>query len=61
MENKTKVMSVKEFREEYNIGHNKAYEIIHCKGFPCIFIGRKCLIIRSKVDEWLEGNLGKKL
>lgn len=54
-----KSMSVREFCREYGIGHNKAYEIVHADGFPMVKLGRKILIIRSKVDEWLEGQIGK--
>lgn len=31
-----KVMTVKEFCEEYGIGHNRAYTIVNSKGFPMI-------------------------
>lgn len=54
-----KSMSVREFCIEYGIGHNKAYEIVHADGFPMIKCGRKIIIIRSKVDEWLENQIGK--
>ncbi|WP_123054500.1 DNA-binding protein [Clostridium sp. JN-1] len=55
---KKKVMTVSEFMDEYCIGHNKAYSLIHCKGFPVVFCGRKALIIRNKVDEWFLEHLG---
>ncbi|AGY75889.1 hypothetical protein [Clostridium autoethanogenum] len=57
---KKKVMTVSQFMEEYCIGHNKAYELIHCRDFPVVFCGRKALIIRNKVDEWFLGHLGEK-
>ena len=59
MENK-KLITVKEFIEEYGIGTNKAYEIVNSKGFPVIRIGKKILIIRNKVDEWLNDNIGER-
>ena len=49
MENK-KLITVKEFIEEYGIGTNKAYEIVNSKGFPVIRLGKKILIIRNKID-----------
>lgn len=55
---KRKTMTVKEFCEEYGIGENKAYEIVNSKGFPMFKCGRKIIIIRSKVDEWLEDQIG---
>ena len=54
-----KTLTVKQFSEEYDIGINKAYEMANAKGFPCIRVGKKILIIRSKLDNWLEDNIGK--
>lgn len=55
----SKTMTVKEFCSEYGIGMNKGYELINTKGFPMLRVGRKILIIRSKVDQWLEKQVGK--
>jgi excisionase family DNA binding protein len=57
MQNK-KLITVKEFVSEYGIGTNKAYEIVNSKGFPVIRLGKKILIIRDRIDEWLENNIG---
>lgn len=54
-----KTMSVKEFCSEYGIGINKGYEIINSNNFPIVRLGRKIIIIRSKVDEWMETQIGK--
>lgn len=54
-----KTMSVKEFCEEYGIGINKGYEIINSTGFPMLRLGRKIVIIRAKVDEWMVMQIGK--
>lgn len=54
-----KIITVKEFTEIYGFGMNKAYQIVSAKGFPMIKTGRKINIIASKVDEWLEKNIGK--
>ncbi len=54
-----KVMTVKEFCAEYGIGINKGYEIINNEGFPMLRVGRKIIIIRSKVDQWFENQIGK--
>ena len=59
MENK-KLITVKEFIEEYGIGTNKAYEIVNSKGFPVIRLGKKILIIRNKIDEWFSDNIGER-
>lgn len=56
--NNKKTMTIKEFASEYGIGINKAYEIVHSKGFPMVKCGRKIIILRSKVDVWLENHIG---
>lgn len=56
---KDKTMTVKEFCDEYRVGINKGYEIINSNNFPMVRLGRKILIIRSKVDEWMENQIGK--
>ncbi|HBF0593462.1 DNA-binding protein [Clostridioides difficile] len=53
-----KVMTVKEFSEEYGIGINNSYEMTHIKGFPAFTVGRKIFILRDKVDEWFLDNIG---
>ena len=57
MQNK-KLITVKEFVSEYGIGTNKAYEIVNSKGLPIIRLGKKILIVRDRLDEWLENNIG---
>lgn len=53
-----KTMRVKDFANQYNIGINAAYSIVHIEGFPKIRLGRKLLIISAKVDEWMNNNIG---
>ena len=57
MQNK-KLITVREFASEYSIGTNKAYEMVHSKDFPMVKLGRKILIIKDRVEEWLENNIG---
>lgn len=59
MQNK-KLITVKEFVSEYGIGTNKAYEIVNSKGFPIIRLGKKILIVRDRIDEWFNDNIGEK-
>lgn len=56
-----KTMTGKEFSLEYGIGENKSYEIVNMPNFPMIKCGKKIIIIRSKVDEWLENQIGRVL
>lgn len=43
---------------EYGIGTNKAYEMVNSKGFPVVRLGKKILVIRDRVDEFLYSNIG---
>lgn len=56
--NNKKLMTVKEFAMEYGIGTNKAYEMVNSKGFPVVRLGKKILVIRDRVDEFLYSNIG---
>ena len=58
--NNKKLITVKEFATEYGIGTNKAYEMVNSKGFPIVKLGRKILVIRDKIDEFLYNNVGEK-
>lgn len=51
-------MTPHELANEYGIGINKCYELVNCKGFPCIKNGNRYLIIRSQVDQWFINNVG---
>ena len=61
LENKIvkKTLTVKEFAAIYDLGVNKAYDVVNVKDFPKIRVGKKIIIIASKVDEWFENNIGK--
>lgn len=54
-----KTMTVKEFSIEYGVGLNKAYELTNSENFPAIRCGRRVIIIKSKLDDWFENNIGK--
>lgn len=58
MKNK-KLITVKEFSENYGICLNYAYKLANAEGFPMIKTGRKINILADKVDSWLENNIGK--
>lgn len=54
-----KTMTVKEFADYIGVGYVKAYEITRSKDFPSFKVGKKILVISSKVDEWLDDCIGK--
>lgn len=54
-----KTLTIKELAEVLQISENKARQLTHAKDFPVIVLGRTRLIVKSKLDEWLENNLGE--
>lgn len=58
-ERKSKIMSPKEFKDEYNIkSMHKVKKIIESPGFPMLKVERQQIIIRSEVDAWFKSNIG---
>ena len=52
-------MSVEEMAEELAIGRNVAYQLIKQPGFPSFMIGRRVLVNRKGLQEWMEAQYGK--
>lgn len=51
-------ISVKEFQELIGLSYQRTMDLIHRDDFPKLKVGRRILIISSKLDEWLESNIG---
>lgn len=49
-------LTVKELAEELNISRNTAYPLADQKDFPSFRIGRRLLINRAMLQEWLNQN-----
>jgi len=47
------VYSVKETAQVLNIGMNSAYNLVNSKDFPKITLGRKILVPKKSLEEWL--------
>ena len=56
-----KVMDIEEFRKEYDLGKQAAYNLAHRDGAPVIRNGKKFLFVRSKVDEFMESLIGEQI
>ncbi|WP_346961423.1 helix-turn-helix domain-containing protein [Clostridium sp.] len=56
-----KTCNSKELGSLLGISTAKARELIRIDGFPVIKIGRENRVILSKLDEWLEKNIGEVL
>ncbi|MEL5900573.1 helix-turn-helix domain-containing protein [Clostridium sporogenes] len=54
-----KTLTVKELAKVLGLSENKARQLTHAKDFPVLVLGRTRLTIISKLDEWLEENIGE--
>lgn len=54
-----KTMTVRELATYMGIGLNSAYNMVRSKGFPCIKVGRKYLVITDKLSDFINNNIGK--
>lgn len=52
-------MSVEDMAEELTIGRNVAYELVQQSGFPSFQIGRRVLISRKGLQEWIDAQCKK--
>lgn len=50
--------TIKELAEVLGVSENKARQITHAKGFPVLVIGVRRLTVISRLDQWLEENIG---
>jgi excisionase family DNA binding protein len=53
------VLTVKQLSEYLNVGINVAYELSHRKNFPTLRLGRKILIPREQLNEWINNQTSK--
>lgn len=58
-DSESRIWDVKQFSKAYGIGMNTAYEMVHAKDFPKIKKGRKFFILKNKVEDWFEKNIGR--
>ncbi len=47
-------MSVENMAEELAIGRNVAYQLVQQPGFPAFTIGRRVLVSRKGLQEWID-------
>jgi excisionase family DNA binding protein len=54
------VYTAKEASKALNVGTNKIYELLYQKQIPCIRVGRKYLIPKHSLENWLNESVGIK-
>ncbi|WP_404989052.1 helix-turn-helix domain-containing protein [Clostridium culturomicium] len=58
---KKRTCKTDELAEILGISLAKARRLVRIEGFPVLKVGRNNLVILSKLDEWLEENIGQVL
>lgn len=53
-----KTLSIKELQQILGLSYQKTMDLVHRDDFPKLKVGRRILIISSKLDEWIENNIG---
>ncbi len=52
-------MSVEDMADELAIGRNVAYQLVQDPGFPSFMIGRRVLVSRKGLQEWIDAQCKK--
>lgn len=52
------VIDAKTLSKVMGISLTKAYELFRSKGFPCISLGRRKIVPKDKLIEWLNSSAG---
>ena len=47
-------MTVEDMAEELTVGRSVAYELVQQPGFPSFMIGRRVLVSRKGLQEWID-------
>jgi hypothetical protein len=53
--------TVKEIRQIFKCSLSQAYELVNTAGFPTIIIGRKKLVEKKALENWIEKSRGKRI
>lgn len=52
-------LNTSEFAEVLGVSPNKARQLMKSKDFPAITVGSRKLVVISKLDSWLDKNIGQ--
>ena len=45
-------LTLQEASDYVGINIKKMSELTKIKGFPCVFVGRRTLVVKSKLEDW---------
>lgn len=54
MSNNCDILNVKQMAKYLGIGVNAAYRLVHQEDFPSIRIGKRIVISKTQLDNWVE-------
>ena len=57
-ENLPNVLSAEQLAQVLGISRAGADQLLHSEGFPTLRIGKRMLVPRDKLAEWIEKNIG---
>lgn len=52
--NNTLCYDMKTLQEVIPLGKNRLYDLVHSEGFPRISVGKRIIIPKKALEEWLE-------
>lgn len=52
-------LTTKEVQQLLRIGRDKAYALMHCKGFPSICLGHQYIVEKQALYKWIQSNESK--
>lgn len=58
LENLPNVLNAEQIARELGISRAGAYQLLHSEGFPTLRIGKRMLVPRDKLAEWIDKNTG---
>ncbi len=48
------LLGTKDLQKELNVGRDRAYNLMHAKGFPSIKIGRRYYVAPEELQKWIQ-------
>lgn len=61
MNNEPEYISVSEASKIIKVGKDTIYKLAKQPGFPCVKIGKRYIINKGKLFEWVESHEGKEI
>ena len=52
--NNTLCYDMKTLQEVIPLGKNRLYDLVHSEGFPRISVGKRIIVPKKALEEWLE-------